>query len=257
MAIFSAVASIFAAGVTSDMRMKDTRRSAAILEAAQNSMIPVDDSMPVLNFDNVTNSLDDLISVPLVAAAAAQSKLNEDYLTEVLKLFRVSPDDESKIEPMQAVMSIAVDDRLVDLQLPLLSFMQPASLAISDVTVDFECKMHNMVKTQSTKNIVDKSNKTSKGGPGILPFFSTTKSKTTSSLTKTATATRDSSQDATGTYTVSVRAKQRENQGMLKLQAMMQLAMEKTFELAMERTKSITTPEDGLPQEDLPDIETL
>lgn len=236
MFLASPVASIFSAGIASNIRTNGAERRSEMRQRRL-AMIPVDDSMAPLNFNNVTNSLDDLISVPLVAAASAQAKLNEDYLTEVLKLFRVSPDDDTKVEPMQASLSVAVGDRLVDLQVPLLSFMQPASLAISDVTIDFECKMHNMVKTQSNLAVKDTVDKTGTAGPGFLPFFTSAKTQTTSSLSKTSTASRESSQDSTGTYTVSVRAKQRENQGMLRLQSLMQLALEKSFELSMERAK--------------------
>jgi hypothetical protein len=203
----------------------------------------VEATVQALDIDNgvMGKDIGSLIANPLNACVDAQSKLNEAYITEILRLCerKVDDDDENddagQIFARIAHMSINTTEGVATIDVPLLTLVQPAQLAISSCRIDFVAEVENNV------NMIDR---TSAGGdtrsttnPGILGYvYGGTRVKTR--LSSASSTDRIVNSTKKNVYTVNVVAERVENAGMMFLQEMLKSSMKESVK-RVERTAVI------------------
>jgi hypothetical protein len=166
-----------------------------------------------------------LIANPLTACIAAQAQLNDAYITDLLRLCEVEDDSagDGVIVARVARMNVNTLDGATSIEIPLLTLVQPAQLAITSCHIDFTAEVTN------TLNVNDKASSTSSADntktPGFIQNILFGENKTTSTLSASSSTDKTINSTKKNVYSVSVRADQVENTGMAFLQDLLKTSM--------------------------------
>jgi hypothetical protein len=186
----------------------------------------VQSQVQAMDVDNTTmgQGIGGLISKPLTACVEAQSALNNAYITDILRLCEVADDGaDGAIVARVARMNINTPEGFTSIEIPLLSLVQPAQLAITSCHIDFTAEVTNNLnmKDTSTGSSETKSNQKS----GLFQTMLFGKSDSNSTLSATSSADRTINSTKKNVYSVSVKADQVENAGMAFLQELLKTSM--------------------------------
>jgi hypothetical protein len=159
-----------------------------------------------------------LILDPLQACMKVQTKLNDQYIVNVLKLCEMEYDDSDTVSVRTA--RLAVGDTTMDI--PLLTLVQPAQLAVTTCHIDFTAEVTNsMEKIDKSSSKRKETTKTDRGfwGRFVGKRDSTVVLSSANSSNKTLNSTKKN------LYTVSVKAETIENRGMIFLQELLKTSL--------------------------------
>ena len=180
-----------------------------------------------MDIDNATMGKDigALITNPLTACITAQTQLNDAYITDFLRLCEVEDgvNDEGVIVPRVARMTVNTLDGATSIEIPLLTLVQPAQLAITSCHIDFTAEVTNSFNANERASSSSASDNTKT--PGIIHNILFGENKTTTTLSSTSSADKTINSTKKNVYTVSVRADQVENTGMAFLQELLKTSM--------------------------------
>ena len=196
----------------------------------------ITDEIRALDIDNgvLGTGIDKLISDPLNACVQAQSDLNMQYISSLLDLCEVEEIDETPDEGSstgkktqrlvlrEVHLAIKTKEGYTDIRAPLLSFVQPVQLGISQCHIDFTAEVTNNLQHVSTSK--NNSNSTTNSASGFLQTMLVGKSSTTGTLSSENSSSKTINSTKKNIYTVSVKADMVENQGMKFLQEMIRNA---------------------------------
>ena len=187
-----------------------------------------------LDIDNnvLGAGIDKLISDPLNACIQAQSDLNMQYISSLLDLCEVEEIDETPDEGTgqkkqrlvlrEVHLAIKTKEGYTDIRAPLLSFVQPVQLGISQCHIDFTAEVTNNLQNVSTSK--NNSTSTTNSTSGFLQTMLGGKSSTNGQLSSENNTSKTINSTKKNIYTVSVKADMVENQGMKFLQEMIRNA---------------------------------
>ena len=119
-------------------------------------------------------------------------------------------------------LAIKTKEGYTDIRAPLLSFVQPVQLGISQCHIDFTAEVTNNLQHVSTSK--NNSNSTTNSESGFLQTILSGKSSTNGTLSSENSTSKTINSTKKNIYTVSVKADMVENQGMKFLQEMIRNA---------------------------------
>jgi hypothetical protein len=128
------------------------------------SVQEIKDTIDAMDVDNVAmgSGIASLISDPLNACVNAQAALNDSYIQNILELCDIVESEDQtgndglgtppRVVPRVARMTIQTQDGDSTIEVPLLSLVQPAQLAVTQCRIDFTAEVTNAL------NLSEKSN---------------------------------------------------------------------------------------------------
>lgn len=224
-------ASVLANVITSDPNdasQNPDQKFAKFMKVDSSAQLKIKEDLVAMDINNMKlgGNMSNLIGDPLTACTKAQTELNNTYITDILRLCELSKEDDEDDRVLiarAARMTIATKDGTSStLDIPLLSLVQPAQMAIKSCRINFTAEVTNtldVVDSQKSKNSAEAADSLGIRGIFVGGTTSSAKVSSNSDTTKTVNSIKKNR------YEVTVDAEQIENPGMIFLQGILQEAM--------------------------------